>query len=400
MKILRSVGVTVIDNSTSNIDDNICIRTVTSSDEGKYDMDGEDSKEMRDMQKSFVKLDIITKYSEQVDQQSFGNEINKECPSSVDRVHVDCPLSVSFVKHLAERAHGMVGCDLLQAVKEAFFISLNRDIQKNILREQNDIISADVNELDKCVSGSNVCSSIKKGKKDDVDGFQRVVKMSPTAGMSDVTHKSRSISSRSNEKRISFNDEVEMESDTSYRPMNLISDYDSEENDRDRDGNEDEDEDDKKESGRAIDLEEQKQIIATFEDKEVVTKIMEQNYTSNVIKHHVIDKRGNSRVLLEEDLLLAFTRISPSALRSVRPVSIRPACVSSYFGEFDLCSIAIWSHYLCASLPLFLYSSASNFFLYCFSRLTFSPVFSPVFSLRLGKWPLRSRLFSGPILGA
>ena len=383
MKILRSVGVTVIDNSTSNIDDNICIRTVTSSDEGKYDMDGEDSKEMRDMQKSFAKLDIITKYSEQVDQQSFGNEINKECPYSVDRVHVDNPLSVSFVKHLAERAHGMVGCDLLQAVKEAFFISLNRDIQKNILREQSDIISADVNELDKCVSGSNVCSSIKKGKKDEVDGFQRVIEVSPTAGMSDVTHKSRSISSRSNEKRISFNDEVEMESDTSYRPMNLISDYDSEENDRDRDGNEDEDEDedDKKESGRAIDLEEQKQIIVTFEDKKVGTKIMEQNYTSNVIKHHVIDKRGNSRVLLEEDLLLAFTRISPSALRSVRPVSIRPACVSSYFGEFDLCSIAIWSHYLCASPSLSSYSSASNFFLCCISRNLLSCLFSCFFLL-------------------
>ena len=134
---------------------------------------------------------------------------------------------------------------------------------------------------------------------------------------------------------------------------------------------------------------------------------MEQNYTSNVIKHHVIDKRGNSRVLLEEDLLLAFTRISPSALRSVRPVSIRPVSVrpGSLHILGNLIFVPLLSG-LITSAPLFRYSctprrliSFSTASLEIFSPV-FSPVFSPIFCLRLGKWPLRSLLFSGPILGA
>ena len=38
------------------------------------------------------------------------------------------PLTASFIRSVAHNAHGMVACDLLQVVKESFFISLDRHL--------------------------------------------------------------------------------------------------------------------------------------------------------------------------------------------------------------------------------------------------------------------------------
>ena len=325
LKILKSVGVTVIDSPILAIDDKSSIRTVSSSDKGGYDDDSNESKEVRDMQKSFAKLDVTAISSEQGDHQTvtIATKINNERNSGVGSLLPDCPLSVSFVRLLAERAHGMVGCDLLQAVKEAFFISLNRDIQSNILRDKSDVIAADVSEYDRNLTRSGICNSIKIGSKEanpphgliEVTSKNGRKGISPIDRMNDGTHKICSASNHGNEKRISFDDEVEMESDTSYRPMNLISDYDSEENDGD--GDENEDGGDTRDGRGEVNMEEQGQIITSSEDKRVVTETIGANFTCDVIAHHAMDIVGTSRVLLEGDLLLAFTRISPSALRSV-----------------------------------------------------------------------------------
>ena len=362
----------MIDSPILDTDDKSSIRTVNSSDKGDYDDDSNDSKKLWDMQKSFAKLDVTTICSEQGNHQpaTIATKINNERNSGVGSLLPDCPLSVSFVRLLAERAHGMVGCDLLQAVKEAFFISLNRDIQRNILRNKSDVIAADVSEYDRNLTRSGICNSIKIGRKEanSPHGLIEVTSkngrkgINPIARMNDGTHKICSASSHGNEKRISFDDEVGMESDTSYRPMNLISDYDSEEEDGDGDG----DGDDAKISSGEVDMEEQGQIITSSEDRKVVTETLGANFTNDIIAHHAMDIVGTSRVLLEGDLLLAFTRISPSALRSVYLF-----CIVSYIWGIGSPCMILLPCYL-VSLPLCLSSTILEFLGVLFLSLLYS----------------------------
>jgi hypothetical protein len=66
------------------------------------------------------------------------------------------PLTASFIRDVARNAHGMVACDLLQVVKESFFLSLDRHLAGSVGGPK-------VKDVDRSGSGSSSSSSSSSG---------------------------------------------------------------------------------------------------------------------------------------------------------------------------------------------------------------------------------------------
>ena len=339
LKMLRGLGVTVHDSHSkteliSNNDAHSssgstgCNSNDSSSHRGSgNDCPTENSRVAHDIVRAFGNMDISIK-SNQFDSYRHSDaaiEIGKKMSSGSDNPSVIRPLTTSFIRQLAERAHGMVGCDLLQAVKEAFFISLKRDIQKNIGRADGCTLDGSL-----MIAATAAAAAIhpfgreestlrnkdyQSVEKNYIDGSND--KISKVQDNYEANRTDGSIFRESN--RISFNDEVEMESDATYRPITFISDDDSEDEGITRkDGDQ---------SEEVVEGEEEVHIRSTDTcvDKKELEEIArcategrtEKGDDGNSTRHSVLGLSGPSRILLEEDLILAFKRISPSALRSI-----------------------------------------------------------------------------------
>jgi hypothetical protein len=188
-------------------------------------------------------------------------------------------LTTSFISQIASKAHGMVACDLLQVVKESFYISLcRRNKEGQLGRKQTGEEGMDAN-LAGVVDSILVLSSSVVG--------------SPTATTTKTTATTAAVIATTG----AVDHVVESVADVGmYRPTNLISDYEDEEMEEDE-GEADENEAEEQEEN---------------DERETL-----ECAPASDVKSHPISTSTNSTT--EESLTLQHTRIdaSPRPLEEV-----------------------------------------------------------------------------------
>jgi SpoVK/Ycf46/Vps4 family AAA+-type ATPase len=242
-------------------------------------------------------------------------------------------LTTSFVSQIASKAHGMVACDLLQVVKESFYISLcRRNKEGQLGRKQTGEEGMDANlpgDVDSIIvpSSSVVCSPTTTATKTT---STTAAVIATTSAVDDVVESAA-------------DHVVESAADDGmYRPTNLISDYEDEEMEEDEGAaDENEAEEETLECAPASDYKShpiststnsttEESLILQHTRIEVSPRPLEEVPGPDPRTDPSTGQKGASDgdmppapvpvscgVLTEEDLQLALTRIAPSALRYI-----------------------------------------------------------------------------------
>ena len=267
-------------------------------------------------------------------------------------------LTTSFIKHIADTAHGMVACDLLQVAKEASFLSLDRytsELKRSKEKKYDTCTSSDCENVSdvEISSESGPRSVLESGLGSILESGPRSVPVSKMESDPGSTLESGlSVSGFNVEREIctdgKSNDLKLVRGGTKtpepehsgsgedggiYRPMNLISDYDDEEDEgsEGQDGDQDEDdgvEQEEKDEEEAAILDSSDRMaaeikeITTGNDKAESSQTMPTDFGNKKDGNYgpKLDTKSDIEstpllVLLQQDFQLALTRISPSALR-------------------------------------------------------------------------------------
>ena len=209
-------------------------------------------------------------------------------------------LTTSFIKHIADTAHGMVACDLLQVAKEASFLSLDR-YTSELKRSKEK--RCDTNPTSHCGGIRDVQISSESGSRSGLGSIPEpgVLESGLTGEKENYTEsKSKdsdlvlgAMKTHESEPEHSRGGGVE---DGIYRPMNLISDYDDEEDEEEEDKGESEGEYD------GIEQEEKDGVEDTLleisddipsEIKEITIENEKENSSQAVLSNFSSIKSGN-----------------------------------------------------------------------------------------------------------
>lgn len=269
------------------------------------------------------------------------------------------PLTTSFISQIASNAHGMVACDLLQVAKESFYISLCRRNKEGLTMGQIEGRT----ERKYTDTGEKGMSEIPVGVVDSrVDPSTTVVDRSAVTTTPKTTASVTAIAAASSSGSGSVVEDgaISAADDGIYRPTNLISDYE------DEDEEVEEEESDSEESnndGETLDQIDGMSLVApsnVLHSHPKTSNTAEELPTSLQVERTETslwpldtapgtDPRSDPRsdpgtgrvrppgsdeppvsasvpvpvpescgLLTEDDLQLALTRIAPSALRCVR----------------------------------------------------------------------------------
>ena len=271
-------------------------------------------------------------------------------------------LTTSFISQIASNAHGMVACDLLQVAKESFYISLCRrnkegltmgQIEGRTERKYTDTGEKGMSEIPIGVVDSRVDPSTTVVDRSAVTTTPRTTASVPVTAIAAASASSSGSGSVVEDGAISAAD------DGIYRPTNLISDYEDEDEEVEEEEVEEEESDSEESNndGETLDQIDGMSLVApsnVLHSHPKTSNTAEELPTSLQVVRTVTspwpldtapgtDPRsdpGTGRVrppgsdeppvsasvpvpefcglLTEDDLQLALTRIAPSALRCVR----------------------------------------------------------------------------------
>jgi SpoVK/Ycf46/Vps4 family AAA+-type ATPase len=222
-------------------------------------------------------------------------------PTAVPVLFIRNPINLKFIRELASMAHGMVGSDLLQVVKEAHFLSLDRfNKNKHAANDDNNEYHNDENNVDNAINHNFNTNSNHNIKNDENDN-----------------NKNNIIDSNNENKNKNFKhfkNDLNDKNDEVYKPLNLEADYDSDDDNDDYNDNDDDTNGDDENNNDDDNENNDNKNIHNNNDSHNDIKMEDR---IDILKDNIHQNSSNVLYLDQADFSKALTRVSPSALREV-----------------------------------------------------------------------------------